>query len=858
LTRAAVHRPAVTLLLAAICTALGVVGTARIHPTGSLESMLSRSEPSARALAEIIHDFGVMDDLILLITDESTDPSPVIHGRLRSFGERLQRHARESPTLAELCVDVFYRDVPEIRAFIETEIVPAGLYYLSDEQFAELASRLSPEGIRDQVRENETLVSAGGPAAHALSKTILRDPLRLHHFLFDAIGRSLPLDPTSGSDLVLSDDGRTLMIRLRGARPAADLDFAQAFVAEAREIIRDTNVDGLAIELTGAYAIAVTAERSIRGDMIRSITGSLILLGLLFLLVYRNPLSFPVAVTPVAVGIICAFGASSFYSTELTPIVAVIGAILAGLAIDYAIHFLSHAGRQMAAGESNSQAVVIASRDIGPAMVAACLTSMIAFLAIAFSSIRALRQFALIGALGLAGALLAALTVLPAILASSRITGRAIGQRRTSRDHAAGFLNVLRPRRTHSMFAAGFVGLAACTLVWQAPGGTIPFEDDLTVMHPRPNPPLDAQRSLPDRFGRHPEPLLVSLHAAAAGDLVTRAHEVAARLEGASVRKTGIAGVVGLSTILPDPRTLEARRAAVKTLDANRILADFETAIAESIFDPQALRDYTGFLRRFLTNEDPPTMSTLARYPRLASLFLPRDATTSPDSVTGALTLVFPNVKLDDRHARAKLVEALRTALAGLPGVTLTGMAAVAHDTEHLIRTELARVFEIAGIVVVVGIAIYFRRIRDAILALVPAAFGLVCLLGVMHATGQKFNMVNLVGVPLVVGLGVDDGIFLVSVFRARRASRGSAFDSYAAAVHAILMTTLTTMVSFGSLIFTSTPAIQSLGILMTVGMTACLAGAFFLLLPILLAKALDDAAPPEATDRVNPAIVDR
>jgi predicted RND superfamily exporter protein len=47
-------------------------------------------------------------------------------------------------------------------------------------------------------------------------------------------------------------------------------------------------------------------------------------------------------------------------------------------------------------------------------------------------------------------------------------------------------------------------------------------------------------------------------------------------------------------------------------------------------------------------------------------------------------------------------------------------------------------------------------------------------------------------------------------------------------------MTTLTTLLTFGTLTLTSTPAIRSLGVILGVGMTASLAGTLFLLAPIL------------------------
>lgn len=54
------------------------------------------------------------------------------------------------------------------------------------------------------------------------------------------------------------------------------------------------------------------------------------------------------------------------------------------------------------------------------------------------------------------------------------------------------------------------------------------------------------------------------------------------------------------------------------------------------------------------------------------------------------------------------------------------------------------------------------------------------------------------------------------------------------AGCHAVVMTSLTTMLTFGTLAFTSTPAIQSLGVLMAMGVWAALIGAIWILAPLL------------------------
>ncbi len=834
-----VRRPWTTLVVAAAVTALAAMGAARIQPTGSIQAMLAEDDPASQALARITEAFGVADELIVVATVPPEVDQTAARSALFAFAHRLDDAVRSSAELSAICVRVAYENLPEARRFVEREMVPAGLFYMTDDQTARLRQQLTPERMREQLRANEQLIATPGAAGHALRKTVLEDPLRLHELLIEALAGSIEgINPRGDRELLLSADGRSLMVRIRGASAASDIEFSKKLMNAVQTTVERVNDDALAIEYTGAYAIATTSERSIRGDMTRSIALSFVFLSILFLLVYRHPLSFPLTAAPVAMGIVLAFGIGSFYSTALTPVVAVIGAVLAGLGIDYCIHFVSHYRTERTDGLDHAPAVEAALSDVGPAMVAACVTSVVGFAAIAQSSVQALRQFAVFGALGLAGALVMALTVLPALLGVAGGTHVDGGRRRLLDRGLDPVLRLLARRPGASAGASCVVATGMIVVFLLTPGGGLHFETDLTVMHPRPNPALDAQRRLGERFGRVADTLMVHLRSDSPHTLTKLAHEIDGRLGDEAVRRAGVAGTFGLANLLPAPQTLTERTAAVRSFDADGIIADFQTALDDSLFDPAAYEDYLVFLRRLLANETPPSIENLRGYPSLAGLVLPERFVDEEDEASEAVTTIVLDRALSDRATRDATIETIRGALADLSGATLTGMTVIGHDTERVIRGDLSRLLVVAAAIVAAWLLIYFRNVRDASLALMPALFGVSCLLGVMDLVDLRLNMVNMIGIPLLVGIGVDDGIFLVSLARARRAKNESAGDllgALSAGCHAVLMTTMSTLLTFGTLAFTSTPAIVSLGVMLTIGMAACLAGTLFLLAPILL-----------------------
>jgi hypothetical protein len=202
-----------------------------------------------------------------------------------------------------------------------------------------------------------------------------------------------------------------------------------------------------------------------------------------------------------------------------------------------------------------------------------------------------------------------------------------------------------------------------------------------------------------------------------------------------------------------------------------------------------------------------------------------------------AALLVFVNRSLDERASRDAAVEAARQALAGLDGATLTGLSVVGHDTEQTVRRELPRLVLLALLILAAYHTIHFRNLADALLSLAPMLFGIIALAAVMRLSGNRLNMVNLVAVPLLIGIDVDYGIFLVNLARVRIV-RPMTPDELARhiepATHAVLICATATFLGFGSLLWTSVPAERSLGIAAAVGIATCMVAVLFLVIPIL------------------------
>ena len=126
----------------------------------------------------------------------------------------------------------------------------------------------------------------------------------------------------------------------------------------------------------------------------------------------------------------------------------------------------------------------------------------------------------------------------------------------------------------------------------------------------------------------------------------------------------------------------------------------------------------------------------------------------------------------------------------------------------------------ILGFVLIV-LCVDFRRPASVLLAVLPVLAAVPFTLGVLCWVGIPFNVMTWLVLPLIFGLGIDDGIHVVHRFLDDPAQpiRMAALS----VGRAIAMTTLTTTASFSILLFTDHPGLETMAAVMLIGLPACL-----------------------------------
>jgi predicted RND superfamily exporter protein len=382
----------------------------------------------------------------------------------------------------------------------------------------------------------------------------------------------------------------------------------------------------------------------------------------------------------------------------------------------------------------------------------------------------------------------------------------------------------LAPRRWIGVSAAAALIILAIAL---ASIGRVGLASDLSILHPRPNPPLDAQSEISTRMGIVGGSVFVHLEAASSEELLRRAHQVDRALAEEPVRRAGVTSRFGLASLLPDPE-----RRQDLPLAPGRVVADFREQLRLAGFNPARFEAYETFLDTLLSPRRKPDVEALTAYPEVARLVLSRGALAG-DAATEAITLVFFDQPLDDRAARTAAIDALREAVSDLPGVTVTGLSPISMDVDAAIRRDLPRLIALAVGLITVYLVFHLRSFLLALLVVTPTIISFLAVLAWMVASGQSWNLVNIVMLPLLLGINVDYGIFAAAAWKGA-GFRRDLLTRFRAGVPGVFVCCLTTVLGFGSLVSTSIPAVQSLGSLIIVGITTCLAATACLVWPAM------------------------
>ncbi|WP_175926795.1 MMPL family transporter [Burkholderia cepacia] len=767
------------------------VAIGRAHFTADLSAFLP-SSPSAgqRVLVDQLRD-GIVSRLILVAIDGGDAATRA------ALSRRVAGTLRADPQFAAVHNGEASNDARD-RQFIFDH-----RYLLSP---AVTPQRFSADGLHQALGDSLDLLSS---SAGLVAKAMLpRDPTGEVAALVDQLDGAA--QPASRDGVWASRDGTRAVLVVQTAAAGSDTD-AQARAIDAVRRAFATAKQAVpnaaaTLAMTGPGVFSVDTRDTIRHDVERLSTASVVLIVALLLTLYRSPRTLALGLLPVLTGVAAGIAAVGVAFGTVHGLTLGFGTTLIGEAVDYSIYLFvqsAQAGTRGAARPADATRAWVAA--YWPTIRLGVLTSVCGFASMLFSGFPGLVQLGLYSIVGLTAAALVTRFVLP------HLRGEHVAIRDVSRigavlARAADAAPRLRWPLAVLVIAAG------ATLVLHRDGL---WSRELAALSPVPAQAQALDARLRADVGAPDVRYLVVIAAPTEQAALERAERVAAQLQ-PLVDRGALAGFETPARFLPSDAAQRARLASLP--DADVLAARMRDAVANQ---PIAVRP--GLFAPFIADVE------AARHARLltradlrgTSMALAVDAllTERDGRWSAMLPLRAPDAARTAQPASSLDATPIRAAVAraGVPDALFVDMKAEADRlyvsyVHEDIRLSLAG---FAAIAVLLLIAL--RSPRRVVRALAPLVAAVLVVTAGFALAGVPLTILHLVGMLLIVAVGSNYALFFCK--------RDDAQPVTPHTLVSLLIANLATVAGFGLLALSRVPLLETFGL--TVGPGAMLALAF-------------------------------
>jgi uncharacterized membrane protein YdfJ with MMPL/SSD domain len=154
-------------------------------------------------------------------------------------------------------------------------------------------------------------------------------------------------------------------------------------------------------------------------------------------------------------------------------------------------------------------------------------------------------------------------------------------------------------------------------------------------------------------------------------------------------------------------------------------------------------------------------------------------------------------------------------------------------DLQSRILSDSGRALVWTAVAVVLIVFFTFRRLWDVMLVLLPIVFAIVADFGVLAIAGHRFSFMCVTAIPLILGIGIDNGIHVMRRYRENQQDGIVAVAQASGA--AVIQSNLTTIFGFGALLASGFPPLAELGLVTSLGVGMALVGGLWLLPAVIL-----------------------
>lgn len=860
LTALIVAQPTTTIALALGAAAVALLLT--VTTLGYRTSRLDLLDPDSdynRLWIEYINEFGDEDDVVIVVEGAHRDQVVPV---LQEISEQL---AQDQHLFHAILHEV---DLSRIRS--------KGLHYLPEadvhnlEQFIVGADTIARDhwerlalksliaGFTQRLADPHLPPTARQAALDDLGRLAAGlDAALAGRGAYQSPWPGMPASAATLSELsnqyLLMKEGRLGFVLLRLAKRQDEgftagsqaVDALRALIARAR-----AKHPALQIGLTGLPIMENDEMRASQSSMLAASLVSMAGVALLFVAGFGGVRHALLANLVLLIGMAWSFGYVTLSVGHLNILSVSFTVTLIGIGIDYGVHYVARYLQLRGQRLSPQEALVRTASGVGPAILTGAVTTAVAFYCTGMTSFTGVAELGVIAGGGLLLCAAAELFVLPAaiVLVDRSSWGRRAPEPLPIESWIQPLLRT--PRKV-------LLSTAAFSLVVGLGVGHLWYDHNLLNMQPIGIESVELERKLLTECNQSVwyalsiadsrEELLARKQRFLQLPSVERIEEIASLIPTDDGSKQHIiARIQRRLAALPErPPVIPVDAPA----DLGQALAAAQQQLIRDRLDPpvaQRLAEVRDLLRRMPLAECYQRLSRfqqhmagdlLSRLHLLGSMADPTPPSLD-DLPAGLVTRfvgkhqgrhllkIYGKGNIWDMQALTAFVRDIRSID---PRATGNPLQTYEASLDMKRSYEQAALYALAVIVVV--LLVDFRNPLIALLAALPLGVGMLQLFGLMGLLGIPLNPANMIALPLILGIGVDYGVHILHDYREHPHRRYRMSPSTAVAV---MVDSLTTVVGFGSLMIASHQGLQSLGRVLTIGVTCCLFTSM-VMLPALL-----------------------
>ena len=668
-----------------------------------------------------------------------------------------------------------------------------------------------------------------------------------------------------GDEFFISPDREMLILQIQPTISIDDYHEAMTLAREVRGTVGNFAKDfpHLNMGTTGMMVLALEEMEGMAKGMGVSALVAIILILALLIISFKMWTSPLLAITTLICAIVYTAGFIGVTIGHINMLTAFFAVLLLGLGIDFAIHLTSGFTEARTKGMTLEDSIKTMYAKVGRGVVAGAVTTSLVFFTFTLTGMQVLIEMGIALGTGILITLISTLFILPALFClQCKIKPSLL----SSAVKAPQFI-FLEKSGTFIMSHRWLVGSFAVviTVVLFLFARQITWQYDMMEMMPKGIPSIIMQERIIEKFEISPDTSLVT----------AKSVEEARKFKEAMERKSLVGGVESISRFIPpyDEQKnirlplIKEFKGYLKERDFNYV-AD-ERVVAELAVELERLKHnimeigelaYFGGQLRVTRKSDEIvesgalwdtiellSVSTVSNFQK-AYIPVMRDLLlqmTEGDIITleklpqeikdrfineegdKFLVTIYSRECVWDEDILRIFKEQIYSVEPRTSGTVVFFVLLMDMIGE---RAQLATILAFFAILVV--LAIDFKSIKLSFIAMVPIVSGAIWMVGIMQILGIKFDFSNIMAIPLILGIGIDDAIHIIHRYRIE----GKIPIVLRTAGKAILLTSLTTMVGFGSLGFSPHRGLAGMGHVLAIGVAACFLTSVFVL-PAILEK---------------------